>query len=78
MSFQLFIVYSYLKRYPNFSFGNRNRKSGRDPPIGTKRTAIGSNEKVSVAYYDAGLLSTVLDAYNEHFILRTGKLRPFN
>ena len=56
---------------------NRNRKSGRDPPIGTKRTAIGSNEKVSVAYYDAGLLSTVLDAYNEHFILRTGKLRPF-
>jgi len=50
----------------------RNRKSGRDPPIGTKRTAIGSNEKVSVAYYDAGLLSTVLDAYNEHFILRTG------
>ena len=24
----------------------RNRKSGRDPPIGTKRTAIGSSEEV--------------------------------
>ena len=34
-------------------------------------TAIGSDEEVSVAYYDAGLLSTVLDAYNNHFVLRT-------
>ena len=50
----------------------RNRKAGREPPIGSKTTAIGSNDEVSVAYYDAGLLSTVLDAYNNHFILRTG------
>jgi len=49
----------------------RNRKSGRKPPIGSKTTAIGSDEEVSVAYYDAGLLSTVLDAYNNHFVLRT-------
>ena len=33
--------------------------------------SIGSDEEVSVAYYDAGLLSTVLDAYNNHFVLRT-------
>jgi len=50
----------------------RNRKAGRKPPIGRKTTAIGSNDEVSVGYYDAGLLSTVLDAYNNHFILRTG------
>jgi len=50
----------------------RNRKAGRTPPIGNKRTAIGSKDQISVGYYDAGLLSTVLDAYNNHFILRTG------
>jgi len=42
-------------------------------PVGTKIPVIGSSELVTRLHqHDAGLLSTVFDAYNEHYNLRTG------
>merc|ERR1712038_764272 len=42
-------------------------------PVGTKTPVIGSTDRVTRLHgHDAGLLSTVFDAYNDHYNLRTG------
>merc|ERR1712018_766811 len=52
--------------------GPRPNASERTP-VGTKTPVIGSLDLVTQLHdHDAGLLSTVFDAYNDHYNLRTG------
>ena len=39
--------------------------------VGDKTPALGSNETVTNPAHDAGLLSTIVEAYDRHFNLRT-------
>jgi len=40
--------------------------------VGNKTPVLGSMDLVTDARHDAGLLSTIYEAYNRHYILRTG------
>jgi len=41
-------------------------------PVGNKTPALGSSDMVTFPGHDAGFLSTVVEAYNRHYNLRTG------
>ena len=48
------------------------RKLEEKDIIGTKSSIVGSTDLVTTYEHDAGFLSTILEAYNNHYNLRTG------
>ena len=50
---------------------NVKRGSNIEDLVGDKTPVLGSNEKVTNPRHDAGLLSTIVEAYDKHYNLRT-------
>jgi len=69
------------KQYPWRNWRNTHDEKSKEvqgplgserTPVGTKTPALGSSDMVTYPGHDAGLLSSVLEAYNRHYNLRTG------
>jgi len=58
----------YYNDYNDYNAPNATERT----PVGSKTPVIGSSDWVTNPFHDAGLLSTVFDAYNYHYNLRTG------
>ena len=50
---------------------NVERGSNTENFVGDKTPVLGSNDKVTNPWHDAGLLSTIVEAYDMHYNLRT-------
>jgi hypothetical protein len=60
----------FYEDYPGF---NENRPNSTERShVGNKTAVLGSIDKVTDPGHDAGLLSTIYEAYGNHYNLRTG------